>query len=166
MHQFLSYQKFHAINKISWNTVDDMIPVGSIFHVVDYDSNESFEVKRTAGSLHADVEPLTKYDYDIIKELYDTPESFESSKFHSVYISYNGFKIAAAFMAFPHAGSLKTKPGTTTRNLTGGFKDILNGNHIQDNGPIGHYCLHFPDSLKHTDDQPDFSAMSAINRIK
>lgn len=159
---------FESVNKIhnlDWETIDKLIPNNTIIELEDYATKKKFNVIRTAGKFHADVEPQTKEDYDIIKKIYNIPDSFESSDYHPVICTINGNKYAGAFMAFPHAGSTKTKPGTKTKKLTGGFSNILNGNYISDNNVVGHFCLHFKNSTRHTDNSIDNEAQKAIKQI-
>lgn len=163
--EFLNEDRFSEINILDWDDVKEIIPKGTIFTVVDCLSRKSWKMKRTTGLLHADVEPLTKSDYEIINSLYKTPKSFESVDYYPVFIVIYGFKIAAAFMSFPHGGSLATKPGTKTDKLTGNVGTI-NGNWIKNNGAVGHYCLHFRNSLKHTDKKSDDKAQQAILNVK
>lgn len=154
------------IEIVSWDSISKQIPVGSNIDIQDYKTSIKFRVRRTAGSLHADVEPCTKEDYSIMKEIYALPPSFEQAYYYPVICTIDGKKYGAAIMSFPHAGSTKTPPGTKTKILTGGFRNILNGNYIRDNGVVGHFCLHFKDSRRHTDEKQDKNAQEAINKIK
>ena len=165
MSRYKSYTEFTNINKLNWAQVDKMVPKGKSFIVVDNTTNKSWNMIRTTGKFHADVEPVAREDFEMMNSIYKMSTKFDNVDYHGVYIIVDGIKIGAALMNFPHAGSTITKPGTTTKELTGGFKNILNGNHIDDNGPIGHYCLHFVGSIKHTDNEPDIKAQAEINKL-
>ena len=87
----------------------------------------SLQVQRRAGSQHADIQPLTTKDTEILKTIY--PEW--SWKRRAAIAIVNGQMIAASMNGMPHgAGAL-------------------------DNGFDGHFCLHFLNSTTHRSTNPD-----------
>ena len=60
------------IEFLDWYTeANYVLPVNSIFRVTDFYTKKSFYMKRTTGSCHADCEPLTKEDTQIIKDIWE-----------------------------------------------------------------------------------------------
>ncbi len=111
-----------------WETVNQLIPRQSIFPVIDVDSGKSFLVQRRAGSGHADVQPLTKQDTDIMKNIYQGKWSWHR---RAIFIVANDQLIPASMHGMPHgAGALA-------------------------NGFSGHFCIHFPGSTTHGSGKPD-----------
>ncbi|MBN8207276.1 hypothetical protein JI666_00790 [Bacillus sp. NTK071] len=115
------------IKLLNWKEVDEIIPRKSIFTIVDVESGKSFQVQRRAGSQHADIQPLTNKDTEVMKEIY--PEW--SWKRRAAIVVMDGQMIAASMNGMPHgAGAL-------------------------DNGFNGHFCLHFLNSTTHGSSSPD-----------
>ncbi len=115
------------INLIPWKEVNVILPRKSIFTVVDVETGQSFQVQRRAGSHHADIQPLTNKDTEILKKIY--PEW--SWKRRAAIAIVDGKMIAASMNGMPHgAGAL-------------------------DNGFDGHFCLHFLNSTTHRSPNPD-----------
>ena len=115
------------IKLIPWKKVNEILPRKSIFTVVDVETGQSFQVQRRAGSQHADIQPLTTKDTEILKTIY--PEW--SWKRRAAIAIVDGKMIAASMNGMPHgAGAL-------------------------DNEFDGHFCLHFLDSTTHGSTKPD-----------
>jgi hypothetical protein len=80
-------------------------------------------VQRRAGSLHADVQPLTAGDTAIMKEVYDDGWSWRR---RAVIVEVGNQRLAASMNGMPHgAGEIKR------------------------NDFDGHFCIHFKDSATH-----------------
>lgn len=79
---------------VNWKRVKEIIPVGEQLTVRDLDSGWKFNLKRTGGYSHADVEPLTRSDTMIIKNLYGGHLSW---KRRAVVVELHRTKIAASF---------------------------------------------------------------------
>ncbi|MCA0990029.1 hypothetical protein [Pseudalkalibacillus hwajinpoensis] len=115
------------ITLLPWEKVDEVLPRKAIFTMIDVESGASFQVQRRAGSKHADIQPLTKEDTRVLKEIYGE----WSWKRRAVIVLYEGRTIAASMNGMPHgAGAL-------------------------DNGFNGHFCLHFLNSTTHKTPTPD-----------
>ncbi|WP_226658515.1 hypothetical protein [Pseudalkalibacillus hwajinpoensis] len=130
----LAVEPFHDLRPIDseisllpWEKANEIIPRKAIFTIIDVESGASFRVQRRAGSHHADIQPLTKEDTQILKGIYKE----WSWKRRAVIVLHEGRTIAASMNGMPHgAGAL-------------------------DNGFNGHFCLHFLNSTTHKTPTPD-----------
>ncbi|WP_088043320.1 hypothetical protein [Bacillus sp. EAC] len=114
----------------NWEAVNKLLPKYSKFTVVDVESGKSFDVQRRAGSRHADVQPLTREDTKIMKEIYDGNWSWRR---RAVLILAQDSLIPASMHGMPHgAGSLQ-------------------------NGFRGHFCIHFLGSTTHRTGKSDIN---------
>jgi len=167
--KLLDYKTFSA-NYIAnysiptWKEADNIIPVFSKFKVIDYKTRKNW-MMRTSGKFHADVEPLTSADTQIMNSVFGEDSSFETAKYRSVIIDINNGKYGAALMGFPHAGSAETEFKEITDDRSGDFGKGPNWNYIRDNDTTGHYCLHFRGSIRHTDKKSDDRAQSSIDKL-
>ncbi|WP_139995633.1 hypothetical protein [Paenibacillus paridis] len=119
----------HYGKLVSWQESGQLLPNKSIFSVTELDSGLTFEVQRRAGSDHADVQPLTKEDTRIMKQIYEGKWSWKRK---AVLIHSNDTWIAASMNGMPHGGD-----------------------GIPENGFSGHFCIHFQGSSTHKSDSPD-----------
>ena len=71
---------------------------GDTFIVTDVDTGKQFKAKMVAGYNHADIEPLTTTDTNIMKSLFGT---WDWSP-RAVVIFHNGMNIAASLSGMPH----------------------------------------------------------------
>ncbi|MFH5182160.1 hypothetical protein ACHHV8_05700 [Paenibacillus sp. TAB 01] len=55
---------------VEWEQAKQILPKFTKFKVTDMETGLSFHVQRRAGSSHADVQPLTKEDTAIMKQIY------------------------------------------------------------------------------------------------
>jgi hypothetical protein len=107
---------------LSWDKVNEIVPKGKKFTVIDVDTGKSFHVQRRAGSKHADVQPLTKKDTKTMKEIYEGKWSWRR---RAIIVVVGDQMIAASMHGMPHgAGALE-------------------------NGFPGHFCIHFWGSTTH-----------------
>jgi hypothetical protein len=114
----------------NWNDVNKTLPKYSKFTVIDVESGKSFDVQRRAGNRHADVQPLTKKDTKIMKQIYDGSWSWRRK---AVLILTQDRLIPASMHGMPHgAGALK-------------------------NDFPGHFCIHFSGSTTHRTGKSDLS---------
>lgn len=107
-----------------WTEAQYVFPIGTTAKVTDFITGESFNVKRTIGANHADVETLTQNDTNIARSIWG---GF-SWNIRSVIVEVNGRRIAASMSFFPH--------------------DVQ---YIHDNGMNGHVDIHFKNSTRHVD---------------
>ena len=108
---------------LEWSVVKTIIKNYSPIQVVDVRTGTSYSIQSFSFKNHADVEPLTKADTDIIHGLYGGAWSWDP---RPVLVTISGRKVAAAINGMPHGG------GT-----------------IADNGMSGQICLHFYGSTTH-----------------
>lgn len=120
-------------------------PRGSDARIFDIDSGREFYIRRTFGTNHADIEPLTKYDARIMYEIWG---GFSWSR-RAVLVYVGNYIFAGSLTNFPHAGVDGKPPLSIVDNRSGGFGRGLNFNAISGNGIHGHMCLHFYGSLTH-----------------
>lgn len=118
------------IEMIPWEEVNTLLPRYSKFTVRDVLTGKEFRVQRRAGSRHADVQPLTKNDTKIMKEIYNGKWSW---KRRAIIVIDQKKKIAASMHGMPHgAGAIK-------------------------NNFPGHFCIHFYGSTTHRRNFMDLS---------
>jgi D-gamma-glutamyl-meso-diaminopimelic acid endopeptidase CwlS len=135
-----------------WTEAQYVVPVGSIFEVVDFYTGKSFKAKRTTGANHADVETMTLEDTKVMKEIWGGKFSWTS---RPVIIKYNGRKIAASATSMPHAGNDSVAGGVYTSWRSGGYGAGENYDWIKGNGIDGHFDIHFLGSTRHNNGKID-----------
>lgn len=117
---------------MQWRDVDEIFPRYAVATVADLDTGLEFGVQRRGGSYHADAQPLTAEDTEVMKKIYNGKWSW---KRRAVTIQLrNGKKIAASMNGMPHG------QGAIKRN---------NFN--------GHFCIHFADSRTHGSKKVDLA---------
>jgi hypothetical protein len=109
---------------LPWSEVQYIIPRYSKFQVVEPESGLVFSVQRRAGSSHADVQPLTKNDTEIMKQIYEGKWSWERRAV--IVVTEDNRRIAGSMHGMPHGG------------------DGIPGNAFK-----GHFCIHFLGSTTH-----------------
>ncbi|XID94783.1 hypothetical protein ACF3MZ_09805 [Paenibacillaceae bacterium WGS1546] len=119
----------HYGRLIPWSAARTIVKRKSVFTIVDLESGLSFRVQRRAGSRHADVQPLTRQDSKIMKEIYGGKWSWDR---RAILVRTEQTTIAASMNGMPHGGD-----------------------GIPGNGFKGHFCVHFLDSTSHRSDSPD-----------
>lgn len=106
----------------------NIYPRGSTAKVIDLDTGTTFNMKRTGGNYHADVEPMSKEDTDKIRQVWG---GWSWSR-RAVIVEIDGERIAASMHGMPHAY-----------------------NYVSDNGMNGHVCIHFYKSRTHVHNRED-----------
>ncbi|MDE5053512.1 hypothetical protein NDK25_14860 [Niallia taxi] len=125
-----SISPVYGIQLLEWKDADVIIPRYSKFSIYDVETGKVFHVQRRAGSQHADVQPLTTADTEIMKEIYNGKWSW---KRRAIFVLQDQYILAASMHGMPHgAGSLANK-----------FP--------------GHFCVHFLGSTTHKTDNMDLS---------
>ncbi|WP_100372833.1 hypothetical protein [Bacillus sp. FJAT-45037] len=123
-------EKKHFGELVEWELADQWIPRYISFKVTDLETGLEFHAQRRAGSQHADVQPLTKTDTEIMKTIYDGKWSW---KRRAILVEHNGRMIAASMHGMPHGGGA----------LANGFP--------------GHFCIHYEGSVTHRTKSLDLS---------
>ncbi|WZL72163.1 LysM peptidoglycan-binding domain-containing protein [Clostridiaceae bacterium 35-E11] len=113
-----------------WTEAQYVIPMRATFRVIDFATGKRWMMKRTMGANHADCEPLTREDTDIMKAVWGGEFSWVR---RPIVIEYNGRRIAASASSQSH--------------------DVQD---ITTNGFSGHMDIHFANSTRHKDGQIDW----------
>jgi hypothetical protein len=125
------------VEMLHWKDVNEFLPRYTKFTVIDVESGKSFDVQRRAGMHHADVQPLTRKDTKIMKEIYNGHWSWRR---RAILIQSHNRLIAASMHGMPHgAGALE-------------------------NGFSGHFCIHFIGSTTHRSEKSDLSHQVMISK--
>ncbi len=119
---------------------------GEVALVTDVDTGKSFQVKRTYGTNHADVEPLTKKDTGVIKDIWG---GFSWER-RAVVVEINGYVIAGSMTAMPHAGVDSKAANKYVSNRSAGYGRGINLDAVKGNGCSGVMDIHFKNSRTHT----------------
>ncbi|MGE5549792.1 MAG: peptidoglycan-binding domain-containing protein [Bacteroidota bacterium] len=112
-----------AVALLPWDMVDQLWRKGTTARVYDVESGVAFVAWRLYGSLHADVEPLTKADTALLKQIYGGRWSWAR---RAVIVELNGRFVAGSMNGMPHG-----QQG------------------IYDNDFPGQFCIHFLGSRLH-----------------
>jgi len=112
-----------------WTEAQYVVPIGKVFTVVDFRTGRRWQMKRTIGANHADVEPLTANDTAIMKSVWGGNWSWIT---RPVIVEVDGRRLAASASAMPH--------------------DIQ---YITNNNFNGHSDLYFSKSTRHVDGNAD-----------
>lgn len=119
-----------------WTEAQYVIPINKVFKVKDFYTGKEWTMKRTIGANHADCEPLTKYDAEIMKDVWGGSYSWNR---RPVIILVDGRKIAASAASMPHSIQ-----------------------YITDNNFNGHMDIHFANSTRHKDGKIDYEHQENI----
>ena len=108
-----------------WTEAQYVFGTGKQARVIDFETGKSFMVRRSYGAFHADVEPLTTQDAQIMKEIWGGAWSWRT---RPVIVEVDGRRLAASSNGMPHSIQTLTK-----------------------NSFNGHFCIHFQNSTRHKD---------------
>lgn len=125
--------------------VQYIIPIGKDFKVTDVKTQKTFNLRRTYGVNHADVEALTSKDTKTIKEIWG---EFSWVR-RAVIVEVDGKRIAASLVAMPHAGNDKEPRGVHTTWRSENYGAGKNLDAVKENDMDGHMDLHFFNSKGH-----------------
>ena len=106
-----------------WTEAQYLWPIGKEATIIDFYTKKSWEVVRSYGASHADVEPLTPKDTAIMREAWGGQWSWAV---RPVLVVIDGRMIAASANGMPHS-----------------IQEITNNNFN------GHFCIHFLNSRTH-----------------
>lgn len=130
-----------------WKSARYAFPRGAVALIEDVYTGKTFQIKRTFGTNHADVEALTAQDTAIIKSIWG---GFSWER-RPIIVNINGRRIAASMAAMPHAGKDSAPALATTNNLSGGYGRGQNLDMVKGNNMDGVMDLHFLNSMRHKD---------------
>jgi len=133
---------------LNWFTeAQYVIPINADFTIVDLQTGKSFNARRTVGSGHADCEPLTASDTEIMKSIWGGSLSWNK---RSVLVKYNGRTIAASAAGMLHAGNEGAPGGEWTSWRSDNYGAGTNYDYVKGNNAHGHFDLHFYKSIGHS----------------
>ena len=127
-----------SVEALSWSQVNRLFPRNSTATVTDVQTGLSFRIRRLYGTNHADVEPLTSQDTNVMRRIYGGSWSWDR---RAVIVNINGRLIAGSINGVPHGGQS-----------------------ISNNNFNGHFCLHFKDSRTHGNNRVDSKHQNMIGR--
>lgn len=133
-----SRSRIGMIQVVPWSIVDQLWKKDENARLVDVDTGKSLQIKRLYGYYHADVEPLTKYDTQILKEIYGGSWSWSR---RAVIIQVHNLYLAASINGMPHGG-----------------RSIYNNNFP------GQFCAHFLGSRIHNNNRVDPEHQAMIDK--
>ena len=125
------------IIKPSWSEANNLLPRRATFTIVDVRTGYTFRATRTGGSQHADTEPATRVDTNIMFQAIGSKWSWAR---RPIWVVYNGVRMAASMNCQPH-----------------GFETI-GGNDM-----TGQFCIHFVGSKTHGSNKVDADHQSCID---
>jgi len=109
---------------LTWKEVDGLLPIYAKANIIDFETLWEFRVQRRAGTSHADVQPLSAEDTEIMKNIYGGHWSWRR---RAIIVQLdNGRMISASMHGMPHG------------------QGAIKGNNFN-----GHFCIHFRDSTTH-----------------
>lgn len=114
--------------------------------VMDVNTGKSFQMKRTYGTNHADCEPLTKEDTDIIKSIWG---GFTWQR-RAVVVKVAGYVLAGSMTSMAHAGVDSKPAGIVVSGRSCGYGTGANLDEIKNNGASGVMDIHFKNSRTHS----------------
>jgi hypothetical protein len=144
-----------------WDSVDKLFEKSISAVVIDLETGKRFEVVRTYGSNHADVETLTAEDTAVMKEIWGGEWNWER---RAVIVIVNGKKIAASATGMPHAGLDNLLEGENVDNRSGDFGTGINLDKIKGNNMDGHFDIHFLNSSTHGTDRIDENHQQMVQK--
>jgi len=113
-----------GVIKMPWfDGVENIFHRGMIVKVTHVNTGLTFYARRFGGRFHADSEPLTVADTEILRRIYGGGFSWNRE---AILVEIGHRVIAASMNGMPHGGEF-----------------------IQDNNFQGHFCIHFYGSLVH-----------------
>ncbi len=127
-----------GVQVIPWSIVNQLWERGENATVIDVETGQSFRVRRLYGIYHADIEPLTKEDTEIMKTIYGGKWSWSR---RSVVVQLRNLHIAASINGMPHGGQS-----------------------IFDNDFNGQFCAHFLGSRVHQNGKVDPDHLAMIKK--
>lgn len=123
-------ERKHFGQLADWEEVKNRIPKYSKFRITDLETGLSFHAQRRAGSRHADVQPLSRTDTKIMKEIFDGTWSWKRK---AILVHVDNEVFAASMHGMPH------------------------GKGAIANGFPGHFCIHFKGSTVHKTKKQELS---------
>ena len=127
----------HGGELVSWGLINDLFAIGSTATIKDVRTGREFQIYHLFGTNHADCEPLTASDSQIMKECFGGQWSWDR---RPALLLIDGRAIACSMAGMPHG---------TSQNIYGNDFD-------------GHFDLHFLNSRTHGTNKVDPGHQAAI----
>ena len=124
---------------MDWSQVKNIFAKGDKAKVYDFNTGISWTVKRTGGSKHADVEPVSSTDTALYKQALG--KYYKNWKRQPCVVVIDGYRIAGSYHGYPH-----------------GY-DAIAGNNLS-----GHYCIHFKNSRTHCSNKIDPDHQACVKK--
>lgn len=124
---------------LEWSQVKEIFTKGTTATVYDFNTGVSWTVKRTGGSKHADVEPVSSTDTALYKKALG--KYYMNWKRQPCIVVVKGYRIAGSYHGYPH-----------------GY-DSISGNNLS-----GHYCIHFKNSRTHCSNKIDPDHQACVRK--
>jgi LysM repeat protein len=146
---------------LEWRTEAQYVfHLNAVATVTDFLTGISFNIRRTYGSGHADVEPLTAQDTQIMQSIWQKHERLPNGTVdfwapRAVIVQVGNRRLAASANGMLHAGSDSHPAGDFVNWRSADFGPGYNLDMIKGNGAHGHFCIHFLNSNRHSDGQID-----------
>jgi len=141
---------------LDWfSTTQFLFPREADATVIDVETGRSFRIRRTFGTNHADVEPLTKEDTNTIYELWGGWSWDRRAVV--VIVDGSNYVLAGSMNGMPHGG-VDHLPALAP--ISGG----VNLDAVKGNGMDGHLCLHFLGSRAHGASSPNAAHQAMVQR--
>ena len=150
-----------SLGSLHWNEANNIFPRYSVAKIIDVETEKSFYVKRTFGTNHADVEPLTIEDTNVIKSIWGSVTNWDR---RAVIVVIDDYKIAASMNGYAHAGLDRYPTLAVIDNRSGGFGRGQNLDMVKGNGVDGHFCIHFYGSTTHGSRQTNAAHQTQVRR--
>ncbi len=112
-----------TVELLEWSVAKTIFTLNAPAQVYDVRSGLTYTVQSFSNGSHADVEPLTKADTEILHQTFDNRWQWSV---RPVWVTINGHTMAASINGMPHGGGV-----------------------IDDNGIDGQVCIHFLHSTTH-----------------
>ncbi len=146
---------------LSWfSKVQYIFKRGDVAEIMDVNTGRTFYLKRTYGTNHADVEPLTREDANIIKEIWGG----WSWTRRAVVVKVDGYILAGSLAAMPHAGVDSKQAEKYVSNRSGGYGWGQNLDAVKNNGVNGVLDLHFKNSKTHGTNRVNQAHQDMVNK--
>ncbi|NLI57845.1 MAG: peptidoglycan-binding protein [Clostridium sp.] len=145
---------------VSWfGGAENILAIGSTAQVYDIWTGRTFNIKRTYGYNHADVETLTAEDTKIMLQIYGGAWSWAR---RPVIVTVNGRKMAASMAGMPHAGVDSVTANAYIQSRSGGYGAGYNLDSVKGNNMDGVFDIHFLNSKTHATNRVDTNHQNAV----
>lgn len=132
---------------LSWfEKVNGIFKIRDKAVITDLETGMAFQVIRTYGRNHADVETATSGDTAILKQIAGGEWNWTR---RAIIVDVNGYRLAASMTAKPHAGRDDKPANIVVDNRSGGYGQGQNLDTVKDNNMDGHFDIHFLNSKTH-----------------